>query len=75
MTLSEPAPVESAGSATGTPSDAPAQDASAPEVEPLLNRAARRAKAKQAAQPGHVGPQVGKTRQGKGPRSATKRPG
>ena len=44
----------------------------AAEVEVPLNRAARRAKAK-GNNPSHVGPQSGRTDQGRGPRSHTKR--
>ncbi len=44
----------------------------APEDEAPLNRAARRAKAK-GNNPSHVGPQSGRTDQGRGPRSHTKR--
>ena len=44
----------------------------AAEVEVPLNRAARRAKAK-GNDPSHVGPQSGRTDQGRGPRSHTKR--
>jgi hypothetical protein len=44
----------------------------ATEAEVPLNRAARRAKAK-GNNPSHVGPQSGRTDQGRGPRSHTKR--
>jgi hypothetical protein len=44
----------------------------APEEEAPPNRAARRAKAK-GNNPSHVGPQSGRTDQGRGPRSHTKR--
>jgi hypothetical protein len=47
-------------------------DDEAPEEEAPLNRAARRAKAK-GNNPSHVGPQSGRTDQGRGPRSHTKR--
>lgn len=42
------------------------------EAEAPLNRAARRARAK-GNNPSHVGPQAGRTDQGRGPRSHTKR--
>ena len=47
-------------------------EAAADEVEVPLNRAARRARAK-GGNPSHVGPQAGRSDQGKGPRSHTKR--
>lgn len=45
----------------------------ADDVEAPLNRAARRAKLKQG-DPSHVGPRGTNVRQGKGPRSNSKRP-
>ncbi|MDT7709228.1 MAG: hypothetical protein QOG20_4835 [Pseudonocardiales bacterium] len=50
----------------------PEVDEAAAEVEVPLNRAARRAKAKKAA-PSHVGPTAGRSGEGHGPRSHTKR--
>jgi hypothetical protein len=44
----------------------------APEAEVPLNRAARRAKAKQT-DPSHVGPRAGRTGKGRSARSHTKR--
>ena len=54
--------------------EAPAVDEETAEVEVdvPLNRAARRARAK-GHDPAHVGPQSGRTDQGRGPRSHTKR--
>ena len=48
------------------------EEATADEAEVPLNRADRRAKAK-GKDPSHVGPQAGRSDQGKGPRSHTKR--
>jgi hypothetical protein len=68
----------SSGSEQPEPVDEPAPEATeAAEAEPAadsepLNRAARRAKAKQA-DPSHVGPRPGFTPSGRGGRSHTKR--
>lgn len=54
---------------------ADAADVEAPEEpEVPLNRAARRGRPQETVQPGHVGPQVERTRTGRGgPRAYTKR--
>jgi hypothetical protein len=66
------APEPDAAAAATSPADAVEADGDA-ESDAPLNRDARRAKVKQVA-PSHVGPQGGHSRQGRGPRSATKRP-
>lgn len=50
----------------------PELDEATAEAEAPLNRADRRAKAK-SGNPSHVGPQAGRSDQGRGPRSHTKR--
>ena len=70
--MSQPTPSpkpEPASAAAGEPE---LDEAAVDEVEVPLNRAARRAKAK-GGNPSHVGPQAGRSDQGKGPRSHTKR--
>jgi hypothetical protein len=64
---------------TPSPSPEPAEDTVVEDAEPVaeveevpLNRAARRAKAKKSI-PAHVGPRAGRTDQGRGARSHTKR--
>lgn len=76
MTATEPARSPSAGSADQTPPEQPetgAETGTEVVAEAPLNREARRARTTQPA-PSHVGPQGGRTRQGRGPRSASKRP-
>ena len=67
--MAEPTAPESPEPAA-TEAEEPGPDP-AGEEEPPLNRAARRARGKPA--PGHVGPQPGRTAQGRGARSHTKR--
>lgn len=67
---SEPA---SAAEPVAPDADAAAEDAAAEEAEAPLNRAARRAKAK-GSDPSHVGPRGTTVRNGRAPRSSSKRP-
>lgn len=68
MSQPTPSPQPESASAEEPELDETAGD----EVEVPLNRAARRARAK-GNNPSHVGPQAGRSDQGKGPRSHTKR--
>ena len=72
--MTQPTPATTPEAAVDEPEVAPdaATDDTIDEVEAPLNRAARRAKAK-GNNPSHVGPQAGRTDQGRGPRSHTKR--
>ncbi|MHA6795875.1 hypothetical protein ACVGVM_20510 [Pseudonocardia bannensis] len=70
--MSQPAPSRAQQQEPVLDPEREATEVDATEAEMPMNRAARRAKAKQAA-PSHVGPDGGPVRQGRGPRSHTKR--
>ncbi len=70
--MSQPTPSTSPEQPEGAVDELEPELDEAAEAEVPLNRAARRAKAK-GNDPSHVGPQSGRTDQGKGPRSHTKR--
>lgn len=71
--MSQPAPAPEPASEPVPPTDDDAAAGPEEEAEQPLNRAARRAKAK-GADPSHVGPRGSNVRQGRGPRSNSKRP-
>lgn len=68
-----PEPAAAPEPATQDVDSAAPEDATAEAAEQPLNRAARRAKAK-VTDPSHVGPRGSNVRQGRGPRSNSKRP-
>lgn len=73
--MSQPAPAPEPASEPVPPTADVDAAAAGPEeeAEQPLNRAARRAKAK-GTDPSHVGPRGSNVRQGRGPRSNSKRP-
>jgi hypothetical protein len=71
MSQSQPLPPKQSESADEPAPEATEAEPAADPEEPL-NRAARRAKAKQV-DPSHVGPRAGHAREGHGARSHTKR--